>query len=87
MKKLLMLIFLITFTSFAQDEYLSEMENTVGYIKDESGNSYLVIETKKGAKLVKVNEKPENLLRSKLGITKEDLKLNGEGKWNTESYY
>ena len=80
MKKIAFSLLFILLTASAQEEYLYDMGDTVGYIKDNKGNKYLVVETKTGAKLVKVKDNPENLLQEKLGITKDDLKLGGEGK-------
>jgi hypothetical protein len=64
--------------SYSQDEIFTGMENTVGYIKDEKGNKYIVIETPEGAKLIKTEKDPENILKSSLGISKEDLNITGE---------
>ena len=50
------------------------MENTVGYITDNMGNKFIIIETEDGAKLVKVRENPKRLFNGGLGISKEDLK-------------
>ena len=50
------------------------MENTVGYITDNKGNKFIIIETEDGAKLVKVKENPKNMFNGGLGISKEDLK-------------
>jgi len=80
MKKILITVLLAAFVSLAKEDYLSDMEDTVGYIKDSKGNNYIVVETKNGAKLVKIKENPQNLLKGKFGITKEDLKSNGKEK-------
>ncbi len=50
------------------------MENTVGYITDNKGNKFIIIETEDGAKLVKVKENPKKMFNGGLGISKEDLK-------------
>ncbi|RUM61688.1 MAG: hypothetical protein DSY66_01540 [Persephonella sp.] len=49
------------------------MENTVGYITDDRGNKFIIIETEDGAKLVKVKENPKKLFNGSLGISKEDF--------------
>ncbi len=74
------LTILITGVSYAQNEYFYDMGNNVGYIKDDKGNKYIVVEENSGAKLVKVKEDPETLMRDKFGISKEDLKIGGEEK-------
>jgi hypothetical protein len=79
MKKIIFIIttaFLFSH-SYAEDEYFYDMGNTVGYIKDNKGNKYIVVEQNDGAKLIKVKEDPKNLLKEKLGITKKDLKMGG----------
>ena len=50
------------------------MENTVGYITDNRGNKFIIIETEDGARLVKVKENPKKMFNGGLGISKEDLK-------------
>ncbi len=50
------------------------MENTVGYITDNNGNKFIIIETEDGAKLVKVKENPKKMFNGALGISKEDLR-------------
>ncbi|WP_457641520.1 hypothetical protein [Persephonella sp.] len=74
----LCLIFVFAGSSLAQNEIFSEMENTVGYIEDEKGNKYLVIETPEGAKLIKTEKDPEKIIRDSLGISKDDLNIRGE---------
>ncbi len=79
MKKLLLIgivILGLQFNSiFAEEskDMFSELENTVGFIKTQKGEKYLVIETKSGAKLVKTEKDPEQVIQRKIGISKEDL--------------
>lgn len=68
--------------SYAQNGYFYDLGNSVGYIKDSKGNKYLVIEDNSGAKLIKVKDDPEKLMKDKFGgISKEDLKMNGDEQW------
>ncbi|WP_457639676.1 hypothetical protein [Persephonella sp.] len=54
-------------------------ENVVGYIKDDSGNRYIVIETPDGkAKLVKTEKSPEEVLQDSYGITNKDFQIREE---------
>ena len=81
MKKIIYtyILFITAFSIvFAQNENKEQgflgMENTVGYITDNRGNKFIIIETEDGAKLVKVKENPKKLFDGGLGISKEDLK-------------
>ncbi len=74
----LFLVMVINIPVFAQDDTFSNLGKTVGYIEDSNGNKYLVVEEGEGAKLIKIKEKPEYLLRENFGISKKDLKINGE---------
>ncbi|ACO03513.1 MAG TPA: hypothetical protein DEP48_06685 [Persephonella sp.] len=69
---------LFAYTSYSQEDIFTGMENTVGYIKDERGNKYIVIETPEGAKLIRTEKDPEEVLESSLGISKDDLNITGE---------
>ncbi|WP_457621354.1 hypothetical protein [Persephonella sp.] len=69
---------LYTQIAYSQDDIFTGMENTVGYIKDERGNKYIVIETPEGAKLIKTEKDPEKVLQNSLGISKDDLNITGE---------
>ncbi|WP_456400745.1 hypothetical protein [Persephonella sp.] len=62
----------------SEDDIFTGMENTVGYIKDEKGNKYIVIETAEGAKLIRTEKNPEDVLKNSIGISKEDLNITGE---------
>ncbi|RMA96103.1 hypothetical protein [Hydrogenothermus marinus] len=73
MKKFILFIILIFQFSMAEENYLYDIGNTVGYIKDNKGNKYLVIETKNGAKLIKTKENPEDLVKDKFGLTKKEF--------------
>jgi len=65
--------------SFAQsgkeENTFSNMENAVGYLVDDLGNKYIIIESGDGAKLVKVRENPKNFFGNDFGITREDIKI------------
>ncbi len=53
-----------------------EGENVVGFIKDNHGNKYIVIETPEGkAKLIRTEKNPEEILKDSGGITKEDFEI------------
>lgn len=39
------------------------LETTVGYIKKENGEKFLILETPEGTKLIKVNTDPKTILR------------------------
>ena len=79
MKKLWVLVLVLSTLSFqigfsvAEENMFSDLENTVGFIKTEKGEKYLVIETKSGAKLVKTEKDPEEVIQKKIGIDKDDL--------------
>ena len=77
MKKVFFLI-LVYFTLSIAKDVVVPMENTVGYIEDNKGRKFLVVETEEGAKLVKVNKKPEKVVNRDLGITKEEMQIIGE---------
>lgn len=63
----------------AEDEPFYEGENVVGYIKDNKGNRYIVVETPDGrAKLIKTKKSPEEVLKDSYGITKKDFEIREE---------
>jgi len=43
-----------------------QKENTVGYIQTEKGEKYLIVESPDGTKLIKVTEKPKQLLNKEM---------------------
>ncbi|WP_051654136.1 hypothetical protein [Persephonella sp. KM09-Lau-8] len=59
-----------------ESEPFFEGENAVGYIKDTSGNKYIVIETPDGrAKLIKTRKNPEEILQDSYGISNKDFQI------------
>jgi hypothetical protein len=58
-----------------EDNAFSNMENAVGYLVDNYGNKYIIIENADGAKLVKVKENPKNFFGNDLGITKDEINI------------
>ncbi len=77
MIRFLTLILVIFGFSIAKD-ILAPMENTVGYIEDNKGRKFLIVETEEGAKLIKVDKKPGKVINRDLGITKEEMQIIGE---------
>ncbi len=77
MRKVFISVFLLFGISLAKD-YLAPMENTVGYIEDNKGRKFIVVETEDGAKLISVNKNPERIINKDLGITKEEMQIIGE---------
>ncbi|RUM50668.1 MAG: hypothetical protein DSY47_01145 [Hydrogenothermus sp.] len=73
---LILALFMVSF-SFAKD-YLAPMENTVGYIEDNNGRKFIVVETPEGAKLISVKKNPEKIINKDLGITKEEMQILGD---------
>lgn len=71
----LFLSFSIIFSNaLAEEEPFYDGENVVGYVKDDKGNKYIVIETPNGrAKLIRTNRNPEEILEQGYGITKKDF--------------
>ncbi len=83
MRKILLtiLLFGFLFQSYGEDKMFPEMENTVGYIVTENGEKYVVIETGNGAKLVKTDKNPKQVIRKNNFLSKEDfIKLEEEGQ-------
>jgi len=63
----------------AEEEPFYDGENVVGYIQDDRGNRYIVIETPDGkAELVRTEKSPEEVLRDGYGITKKDFQIREE---------
>jgi len=61
------------------EEMFYDGENVVGFIKDDRGNKYIVIETADGkAKLIKTQKNPEELLKESYGITNKDFQIREE---------
>jgi hypothetical protein len=54
------------------------MENTVGYIEDNKGRKFIVVETPEGAKLISVKKDPEKIINKDIGITKKEMQIIGE---------
>ncbi len=79
MKKILVLgIFVLMVQvhySLAEEKMFPDLEHTVGFIKTDKGDKYIVIETESGAKLVRTEKDPQEVIQKKLGIDKEDLNL------------
>ncbi|WP_456393187.1 hypothetical protein [Persephonella sp.] len=66
-------------TVYGEEEAFYEGENVVGYIKDDQGNRYIVIETPEGkAKLIKTEKSPEEVLKDSYGITNKDFQIREE---------
>jgi len=66
-------------TVYGEEEAFYEGENVVGYIKDDRGNRYIVIETPEGkAKLIKTEKNPEEILKDSYGITNKDFQIREE---------
>ena len=75
----------IGFSAFAIVSWAEEIEpfydgeNVVGYIKDDKGNKYIVIETPDGkGKLIKTDKSPEEVLQDSYGITNKDFDIREE---------
>ncbi|HIE58969.1 MAG TPA: hypothetical protein EYH43_05385 [Persephonella sp.] len=75
-KILILALFMFGF-SFAKD-YLIPMENTVGYIEDNKGRKFIVVESQEGARLIPVKKNPEKIINKDLGISKEEMKMSGD---------
>lgn len=76
----IILIFLLiplknSYSKDKEQETFVGMENTVGYLTDNRGNKYLIVEEGDGARLIKVRENPRKLLKGSIGISKEDLDI------------
>jgi len=77
MKKVFMALIVFVGVSYGKD-YLAPMENTVGYIEDNKGRKFLVVETQEGAKLISVKSNPEKVINKDIGITKEEMQIIGK---------
>lgn len=77
MIRILILVFFMFGFSPAKD-YLIPMENTVGYIEDNNGRKFIVVETQEGARLIPVKKNPEKIINKDLGITKEEMQISGD---------
>ncbi len=74
MKKLFLVLIMLGLVGVSNsEEIFSELEHTVGFIKTSKGEKYIVVETKSGAKLVKTEKDPEEVIQKKIGISKDDL--------------